>query len=113
MKREDVALAHAALDVALGTALSNSESELVEGHPFDPESAATVAGLLYYHLDNARRLRMQLDDGRRWDLGYENLYRQRVLSISHADRHYRTLLALNYPFDPHLARLVLSEGLTP
>lgn len=110
MKRDDIAIGHAALDMALGT-LSPDEEAI--GKPFDLDDPHNVETLLYYHLDNARRIRMQLDAAGKWDQGFENKYREREKYIADATRHYQLLLLMGHPIDAYLARLILTEGLTP
>lgn len=115
MKRDDIALGHAAADVALGSPLSDGEAELLAGDDavFDAESPEGIATLLYCHLDQARRLRLKLDAARHWDSAYHHAFRERELAITAATRHYHRLRELGYAFDSHLARLILSEGLKP
>lgn len=114
MSLDEISMGHAALAVA--SVLSPDELGLV--HPgtstgSDAHQLREDLELrLYYHLDCARRARMEMDSARSWSDGYENRHRDRELALERASRAYRQLQDLGgVPGD--LAEMALSEGLAP
>jgi len=116
MKRADIAVGHAAIEMSFGS-LSRDEEALLDGggiNPFSLDRAENVESLLYFHLDVARRLRLQLSDQARTDDSLRHFTeRRRNQAIADARRHIERLRELRHPIDAYLNRMILAEGLTP
>lgn len=110
MKRDDIAIGHAALEAALGR-LSESEIELVgDGEP--PPARELAEAFLYHHLRIARDARLAMERYTEWSANYVAKYREREHALIAAAHHAVTLRA-HGPLDRILAEMMRAEGLTP
>jgi hypothetical protein len=109
MKRDEVEMGEAAVSMELGR-LSLPESSFVL--PPTP-NRERLEGLLYMHLDTARRARMALDSARAWDGSYNSRYCERETALARACDLYRQLQGLAGGVPGDLAEMALYEGLTP
>lgn len=116
MKRDEIAVGHAAMEMSFGSLSRDEEALLPAGNlnPFTLEDPENVEGLLYFHLDVARRLRLTLaDTAREHDSLRHFTERRRAQAIADAQRHIQKLHQLDHTIDDHLTRMILAEGLTP
>jgi hypothetical protein len=113
MKRDEISLGHAAIDLQLG-ALSDVEDELTGAPPDEKLSRELTEDLLYFHLECARRAKEALERLREWGPEYNAKYREREHALAQASKHYLRLMDASATIPPLLAAMVLAEGgLTP
>ncbi len=113
MKRDDIALAHTAIDLHLGS-LSEIEDELQGPPPDEGHAQELTEDLLYFHLACARRAKAELERFRHWGPDYNAKFREREHALAQASKHYLRLIDSGAQIPALLVQMVLAEGgLTP
>jgi hypothetical protein len=112
MKLAEIQMGHEARDLARGS-LSPQELELAGPPPEAAREREDLETWLYFHLDTARRARIELDSVRSWSGHFTSKYREREQALARASEIYRQLLTLAGAMPADLAAMALNEGLTP